>query len=584
MPTDPALVTGRLNLNDYVAARDSDIQKLEELISRSGVNAKKRAFQSLPRAERRRAASHDPKRVPRRKGLRKKAELENLRERAKKHKVSERPKKKIETSNSYIQDYTTVNTLSSASEFSSKTNLRYQNRQKDKLWLPTHIWHRKRASMELLAGIMVPRSATQKQYRKTFRLGTHLDETGAIAWDKSYVSTIIAHHPDLQSSLDQILPGSVTPIYHNGSKNWCGMLPGKGPVLLYWYSMSSVLFQCHPLLQQGLWDSLSSIEGIILEDCKFSIGSIDIAGPWALKVLDRVLSGCTFRSNEANNSWNQECLNRVTPSRCVYSMFVSDPRIRGHSGSRVNPNVESLGLLSQSTRQSSLAAQQPQKIIDKLLNSMEDSQREPIVPILIFGLDSGRFRVLMPRGWVLPFWLSIFKKGNVMLGGIEEHEHLALENGLLSFPRDFPETPAGWSLQLRIKEQKQIAFQKLPKSKRPNFKTEKGCPFMNADLTCLRTGTLVQYHHVKLTSLSRGVPREGARIYSNCTESHNEASEVEIKLIGFMTSGNFSLSTAKGTGIGIVTDISNLKHCQFRNVGDNVAHPAVLEQVTSIYI
>lgn len=582
MLEDPALVTGRLNTTDYVAARDSDIQKLQEMISNSGTSAKKRAFQSLPRTERRRAASHDPKRVPRRKGLRKKAELENIKAKAKQQKGSERQSKKMETSLTQHKDYTTVNTMSSAAEFSN-TNLRYQNRQRDKLWLPTHIWHRKRAHMDLIAGMMVARSATQKQYRKTYRLGSHIDETGAMAWDTSYISTIIAHHSDLYSFLGQIFPGSTSPIYHEGTKYWWGMLPGMGPVSLYWYTKSSVLFQCHPLLQEDLWKTLSSLTGITLEDCKYSIGSIDIAGPWALRVLNRVLNGCTFRSDEARNCWDQECSTEITPSCSVHSMFISDPRLRRPNCSKVDPQIEPMGLLSQKSRQFSISAKQPQSVIDRSQDSSVLLHRESTVPILRYRLESGSYRVLMPREWVLPFWLSTFRRRNIILGGIEEHEHLAFESGVLSFPRDFPETPAGWSLQLRIKEQRESAFQKKPKSKRPNFKSEIACPFMNADLTVLGTDTGSQYHHVKLTSLSRGIPKEGARIYSISTKSHNEGSDPMTKLIGFITSGNFSLATARGMGLGIVTD-ANLEQCKFRNVGEEIAHSAIVERVSRMSI
>ena len=68
---------------------------------------------------------------------------------------------------------------------------RFRKRQKDKSWLPTHLFHAKRAHMtppkEPLWGFAVPLKPTEKSYRKTHRATT---SRGAIAWDTSYMSAI----------------------------------------------------------------------------------------------------------------------------------------------------------------------------------------------------------------------------------------------------------------------------------------------------------------------------------------------------------------------------------------------------------
>ncbi|KAF5114914.1 hypothetical protein DS838_001026 [Geotrichum bryndzae] len=71
---EPALRDGRLDVPDFLAARKYEIQQMERAMQNSRQAAKQRAFQSLPRVLRRRTASHNVKRIPKR--LRKRAERE----------------------------------------------------------------------------------------------------------------------------------------------------------------------------------------------------------------------------------------------------------------------------------------------------------------------------------------------------------------------------------------------------------------------------------------------------------------------------------------------------------------------------
>lgn len=65
--TDAALsATGELDAAAYAAARAFEIQALEDGMQRSKNALTTRAFQKVPRSLRRRTASHNVKRVPRR--------------------------------------------------------------------------------------------------------------------------------------------------------------------------------------------------------------------------------------------------------------------------------------------------------------------------------------------------------------------------------------------------------------------------------------------------------------------------------------------------------------------------------------
>jgi ribonuclease P/MRP protein subunit POP1 len=65
--TDAALsATGELDVAAFIGAREYEIRALEEGMQKSKASLSSRAFQKVPRALRRRTASHNVKRVPKR--------------------------------------------------------------------------------------------------------------------------------------------------------------------------------------------------------------------------------------------------------------------------------------------------------------------------------------------------------------------------------------------------------------------------------------------------------------------------------------------------------------------------------------
>ena len=72
-----------------------------------------------------------------------------------------------------------------------KATSKYKKRQVNKTWLPTHLWHSKRARMtrptEPLWRMAIPLTPTEKTYRPTHRASS---SRGCIAWDASYMSTV----------------------------------------------------------------------------------------------------------------------------------------------------------------------------------------------------------------------------------------------------------------------------------------------------------------------------------------------------------------------------------------------------------
>ena len=65
-PAQSALKDGELDLQAFVAAHEFEVRSLEQSMATSKAVGSSRAFQQVPRGLRRRTASHNPRRVPRR--------------------------------------------------------------------------------------------------------------------------------------------------------------------------------------------------------------------------------------------------------------------------------------------------------------------------------------------------------------------------------------------------------------------------------------------------------------------------------------------------------------------------------------
>ena len=85
-----------------------------------------------------------------------------------------------------------------------KATVKYKRRQVNKTWLPTHLWHAKRAHMtrptEPLWRMAIPLSPTEKSYRPSHRAA---GAKGCITWDASYMSTVACW--GTETALDSML-------------------------------------------------------------------------------------------------------------------------------------------------------------------------------------------------------------------------------------------------------------------------------------------------------------------------------------------------------------------------------------------
>ncbi|KAM0243551.1 hypothetical protein ACHAPO_000403 [Fusarium lateritium] len=266
LPAETALKDGALDLQAFVAAHEFEIRALEQSMATSKAIGSSRAFQKVPRGLRRRTASHNPKRVPRR--LRKRAVKEMKDDNTP---VVEARRRKPRTTRARIRAETArkLGILAMRKRKASlvkakkdgdidmkkslavvgraprpkirrnelneppKPKAKFRKRQMNKTWLPTHSWHAKRARMtdplDPLWRFAIPLTPNEKIHRPTHRAQ---GDRGAIIWETSYMSTIglFGNRAGIERVLKRI--GVVQDSCWNnkgtkwrlGSRTWTGVL------------------------------------------------------------------------------------------------------------------------------------------------------------------------------------------------------------------------------------------------------------------------------------------------------------------------------------------------------------------------
>jgi ribonuclease P/MRP protein subunit POP1 len=264
-----------------------------------------------------------------------------------------------------------------------KATSKFKRRQVNKTWLPTHLWHAKRARMtkptEPLWRMAIPLSPTEKSYRPTHRAS---GSRGCIAWDMSYISTIGCQGPE--ASLEGLLKsigfagedwkGAKYRRWKSGSRSGEGWTfqrdNGKdaiAPVIVVWcaenttsvegalangtdqgYSETAanrkLFIRVHPSAFYQVWTEVIKVAKmqrpqVLLEDLRFEIGSVEVSGPGSTEALLSVLKPTAEANGDATleGVWNR--LAGLTnpaslPANATMCFDIPDPRLR-HPPSQV---------------------------------------------------------------------------------------------------------------------------------------------------------------------------------------------------------------------------------------------------------
>lgn len=230
-----------------------------------------------------------------------------------------------------------------------RATVKYKRRQVNKTWLPTHLWHAKRAHMtrpvEPLWRMAIPLRPTEKSYRPSHRAA---GQRGCIAWDTSYMSTVACRGTEsaIESMLEALgfVPQGLSPTLQKKWKSGTRFAEGwvyerdneKRPIapvkVVYGANAISsgnemeatsasvqadaskpsgtcepelrsrlkmklthqILIQIHPSAFHQFWDELLKVAKmqkpqVLVEDLRFEVGSIEIQGPGSTEALLGVL-------------------------------------------------------------------------------------------------------------------------------------------------------------------------------------------------------------------------------------------------------------------------------------------------------
>ncbi|USW48429.1 Putative ribonuclease P/MRP protein subunit Pop1 [Septoria linicola] len=409
-----AFKNGQLDVDNFVKSREYEIRALEEGISRSRQALTKRAFQQVPKELRRRTASHNVKRVPKRLQPRAKREMaedntptvtsksrkptrhmrlrletvKKLRAMGAKRKFSKELDTDVKVTVCSVPDSSkpeagTGTPVAARAPKVKKAKLavppkpkaKFRKRQIDKTWLPTHMFHAKRARMtaskEALWRFAIPLTPTAKSYRPTHRSAK---ERGAIAWDMSYMSTIGLEGQ--QRSIEGVLQalrfslmgndsdpwGPKSHKWQNGSRACHGFVfereaPHKplAPVTVIWFtslgdSLSErdeeatkrkrkLLMRVHPSAFAQLWEEVVRLgrvakPQVAVEDLRYELGSIEVTGPSATEALLGALlpaAGSEAEADDVAKVWTGLAGltdTSLLPPNIAMSFDVQDPRLR----------------------------------------------------------------------------------------------------------------------------------------------------------------------------------------------------------------------------------------------------------------
>ncbi|XP_038601098.1 ribonucleases P/MRP protein subunit POP1 [Tachyglossus aculeatus] len=139
-----------ITASTFARARAAEISAMLKAVTQKSSNSL--VFQTLPRHMRRRAMSHNVKRLPRRLREIAQKEAEKAAHQKKEHSKSKCRKARRHHSNLLLE---------------------FNRRQKKNMWLETHIWHAKRFHMVKKWGYCLGDSPTAKSYRACYRAMTH---------------------------------------------------------------------------------------------------------------------------------------------------------------------------------------------------------------------------------------------------------------------------------------------------------------------------------------------------------------------------------------------------------------------------
>ncbi|KZS93212.1 POP1-domain-containing protein [Sistotremastrum niveocremeum HHB9708] len=503
LPNSPVI-----DVEKFAQARSFEINAMKTSLDNTSTSGTHRVWQTLPRHLRRRAASHDARRVPLRLRDKAKAEMHPLKAGKDEGKSSKRKKKPSK---------------------SKPTHRSFLMRQIDKCWLETHIWHAKRMHMKNIWGYRLAESPTEKSFRPSYRAAMR----DCIIHDASYFATIELKGPEtllkdlLRHCCDLQGPGPWSLRYSGGSR--CAethiyapdMYPLGliSPAEIYWRppppstekdtdKSRLIWLRVHPAAFEAVFDAVQKCASLVLDqhngedqeievaDLRGQINAFELIGPKSSQIIKGALIP-TEGNNSAEFTKFWDSLNNLqssgsVPRGMIIGLECHDPRLSfPPTKARPTKQADVFGTFpSSSLSQSDIWSEERRGCLVKprYKKAELDKRREanvtpgtrlrPLrqddrIPIMLVQKSIGTadssmhgWTLLIPKGWSMPFFTSLTHTGS-RVGGLRERLYQSFESGVRHFPSDYPSTSAYLSY---VQEQAAIAEDleaRRPIAKRP---------------------------------------------------------------------------------------------------------------------
>ncbi|KAF4577137.1 hypothetical protein EYR36_005124 [Pleurotus pulmonarius] len=510
---------GSLALTPYVQARSFEIDAMHKAMKTASSSGTQRAWQALPRHLRRRAASHDVRRVPLR--LRDKAVAEMDAVNKKKRSLPKQGKtKRVPRTEKFL------------------------SRQRNKTWLETHIWHAKRMKMEDVWGYRLAMHPTEKAFRPSHRAAQH----GCIIHDASYLALI--EISGALGSLSDLLvlccdpqgqpPGAQRYTVGSRALDTHLYLPGQYPlgltcpITIIWKpadlpnqttapppepgSKRTVWLMVHPCVFDTAFEIIQSCASrtlarldetgdtsaeIEIADLRTRLNIFEIMGPKSSQIIKGALSpAAAGQKDDFASFWSTlgdlQSTGSLAPGMIIGSK-VHDPRLKfppknakpgpvdiplQSSPMKVFPSaaLARSEIWEEAARASLKQPRYKKKDIDdrKARNlipgqPLAPQRQDDRIPILLVQRSVGSVQsgthgwmLIIPAGWSMPFFSSLTFTGS-RVGGQRERQTQAFEAGVPYFPRDYPSIPAYGAQISKAADEEEARWMRTPAAKKPNF-------------------------------------------------------------------------------------------------------------------
>ncbi|THH04517.1 hypothetical protein EW145_g5466 [Phellinidium pouzarii] len=517
-----------LDVENFTEARAFEIKAMQEAMDSASAGATHRVFQTLPRHLRRRAASHDVRRVPAR--LRQKARAEVCSE------LFIEISKLAETGGEIVKMDAPGKPISKKKQpkrgmvKSLKRTEEFLLRQVDKSWLETHIWHAKRMKMENMWGYRLAVTPTEKSFRPSHRASVH----GCILHDASYDAIIELKGPE--TYLKEVIVDCCDP---QTPKSYPFDI--IGPIEILWKPISEtspvpaqakssktkgrerkvspthrtlIKYSVQACLQIAQSSSKKEAE-IEVADLRNKFNIFELMGPKSSQVIHGALSPTKDDNrDELKEFWSalgQLQTAGSAPRGIVAGFSVLDPRLQFpptntkivlkdklkpdsslHIGLWPTSKLANSTIWDEEIRVGLSKPRFKKKDLDsrKSKHLVPGSKLKPLrqddrVPVLLIQRSveaqngpststAARTRplhgwtVIVPKGWGMPFFSSLTHTGT-RVGGQREKETQHFEAGCLYFPHDYPCSRAYAEFVANRARQERETWEKKPPAKRASW-------------------------------------------------------------------------------------------------------------------